>query len=296
MLANWVKEAVTGTPGGGNISLAGAVTGFIAFTTAFKDQQLVHYSIEDGNNREIGIGTFTTSGAVLARSIILETLVSGTHDNLAPTAVTLTSAAIVSCTPSANSLLPATDYSDNAGTDNLLYDVYLPNFASSKAARALFNNRTYLMPFYITAPVTLSGLGVEILTLAAGAADQELGLYIRDTTDNSFTLLDRTGNVDISSAGATGFISTSFDGGNLFLSPGMYWIGQTTNVSTGSIQGFNFTSTGHQHPYTGQKIDEPIMGVIADGTYASGIPATIATGDIIYHLGGLLPLLYGVKV
>jgi len=94
---NWVKESVSGTPGTGTIDLGGAEAGFIQFEDAFVTADTVHYSIVDGNNREIGIGTLTTGTPwTLARTTPLETLDSGTYDDTSPTAISLTSAAIVS--------------------------------------------------------------------------------------------------------------------------------------------------------------------------------------------------------
>lgn len=94
---NWVGESVTGTPGTGTITLGGATFGHIQFEDAYTTGDLVHYAIADGGNREIGIGTLTTGTPwTLARTTILETLVSGTYDDTSPTAITLTSAALVS--------------------------------------------------------------------------------------------------------------------------------------------------------------------------------------------------------
>lgn len=291
MSANWIQETTT-TTGTGIIALAGAVSGLRTFSSEFKDQQLVAYTIEDGTSRESGLGTFTVSGTTLARSTVLETLVAGTYNNLTPTAISLSGSAVVSYSASAIDLMSASDMSANEGGDDIIYDVFTPII--TRNSRSLFNNRTYLMPFWVPAPVKLTGLGVEILTLATGAADQELGLYIKDTTDNSYTLLDRTGNVDVSSTGTTGFISAAFDGGNLFLTPGMYWIGQSTNVSTGSIQGINY-STYFQHPYSGQLVDEPIVGYYADGTYSAGIPSAVTAAETTAAASGVFPLIYGVR-
>lgn len=96
LMNNWVRESVSGVPGTGTITLGGNEIGFIKFEDAFVTTDVVHYAIEDGNNREMGIGTLTTGSPwTLARTTVLETLVSGTYDNTSPTAITLTSAAIV---------------------------------------------------------------------------------------------------------------------------------------------------------------------------------------------------------
>lgn len=70
-LADRVKETST-TTGTGTYSLAGAVTGFQAFSDAFVTTDVVYYCAEDGANWEIGEGTLTTGTPwTLARTTIL---------------------------------------------------------------------------------------------------------------------------------------------------------------------------------------------------------------------------------
>lgn len=95
-LADWVKETVTGTPGTGTITLAGAVAGFCRFQDNFATGDKVYYSIEDGNNREEGYGTLTTGSPwTLTRTTVLRTISAGTFNNSSPSALSLTSTAIV---------------------------------------------------------------------------------------------------------------------------------------------------------------------------------------------------------
>lgn len=81
--ADRVKETST-TTGTGAITLAGAVTGYQAFSAAFADQDGVYYTIEavDGSGvptgaYEVGIGTFTASGTTISRDTILASSNSG---------------------------------------------------------------------------------------------------------------------------------------------------------------------------------------------------------------------------
>lgn len=70
-----VKETTT-TTGTGTITLAGAVTGFQAFSV-IGDGNETYYTIAGGAEFEVGIGTYTSSGTTLSRSTVLESSNSG---------------------------------------------------------------------------------------------------------------------------------------------------------------------------------------------------------------------------
>jgi hypothetical protein len=70
-----VKETTT-TVGTGTLTLAGASTGFQAFSVIGNDNT-TYYTITDGTDWEVGIGTYTSSGTTLSRDTILESSNSG---------------------------------------------------------------------------------------------------------------------------------------------------------------------------------------------------------------------------
>lgn len=70
-----VKET-TATTGTGTLTLAGAADGFQAFSV-IGDGNKTFYTITDGTDWEVGIGTYTLSGTTLSRDTILESSNSG---------------------------------------------------------------------------------------------------------------------------------------------------------------------------------------------------------------------------
>ena len=67
--ADRVKETTT-TTGTGTYTLAGAATGYQSFSDALSNSDTCYYTVTDGTDWEVGLGTFTTSGTLLARTTI----------------------------------------------------------------------------------------------------------------------------------------------------------------------------------------------------------------------------------
>ena len=70
VLKDRVKETTT-TTGTGTYTLAGAVSGFEAFSEV-GNGNTTFYCCTDGTDFEIGVGTYTASGTTLARTTILQ--------------------------------------------------------------------------------------------------------------------------------------------------------------------------------------------------------------------------------
>jgi hypothetical protein len=78
-----VKDRVqetSNTTGTGTITLAGAVTGFQAFSV-IGNANTTYYAIVNGAEFEVGLGTYTLSGTTLSRDTVLESSNSGSLVN-----------------------------------------------------------------------------------------------------------------------------------------------------------------------------------------------------------------------
>ena len=78
-----VQETTTSV-GTGTVTLAGAVTGFQTFA-AIGDGNTCYYAITSGNDWEVGLGTYTSSGTTLSRDTILESSNAGSAITLSGT-------------------------------------------------------------------------------------------------------------------------------------------------------------------------------------------------------------------
>lgn len=150
VIADRVRETTT-TTGAGNITLAGAVSKFRAFSAVLSTGDTTYYSIVDqsGIDWEVGIGTFT-SPSTLARTTILSSsnagsavsFAAGTKDVFitlpAPRTVTSVSGGTTGLTPSSATYgdvtLAGTLVAANGGTGQTSYTVGDLLYASTTTA------------------------------------------------------------------------------------------------------------------------------------------------------------------
>jgi len=100
------------TTGTGTLTLTTAVRGFNTFALAgVVNTEIVTYTIRDGDNTEVGRGTYTTSGLTLSRDTVLSSTNAGSK-------ISCTGRQIVGITLAAEDVQPFASYYDNA-TDSV---------------------------------------------------------------------------------------------------------------------------------------------------------------------------------
>ena len=143
-----VKETST-TTGTGTLTLAGAAVGFQSFSV-IGDGNTTYYTITDGTDWEVGIGTYTASGTTLSRTTVLESSNGGSAVNWAAGSkdVFVT--------------YPAEKSAHLDSTDTL----YAPQIVASNGIS--LHNNTVSSNFVI--PTGYNGFAVGPQTVAAGVA------------------------------------------------------------------------------------------------------------------------------
>lgn len=120
VLANraWVNTATTGT---GTVTLGAAIAGYFTFAEAgVQDADVVSYCIKDGNDFEIGTGTYTASGTTLTRTVT-ESKIGGV---VGASAINLSGNATVFITARAEDIVVKDGNNDVAGIRNLTQTGY----------------------------------------------------------------------------------------------------------------------------------------------------------------------------
>lgn len=217
MLGNWVKETTT-TTGTGNLTLAGAVTGFTAFDTQFGNSGSApyyhfRYVIQDGNNWEAGIGHLTGS-TTMVRDLI-EATYSGTTYTRFGSALSLASGTkTVFCDLTSDS--PEIPYCAGAATAGQgVSNMFSRN--DNLGSIGLGQNTNSAWVFKVPISGIYSGTIYKVNAIG-NASKFRVGMYAIGTDGKPGQRLATSADV----TPATGITTTSF-ASNVFLRRGYYY-------------------------------------------------------------------------
>jgi len=189
MSSNWVKQAVT-VGGVGQLTLGPALSGRITLGEAFVDGHTDYYSIEDGNDREIGVGTYNATGITLIRNTVLETLVGGVFNNTNPVAINVTTSATVAIS-AVSQLLPA-----HAKTVlKTGYHDFSDAVTNSDTITQGLNGNQWFIPVYFDRPREINQVGFNITTSHVGNTIK-IGAYHMQEDGQPGGLIFESGTID----------------------------------------------------------------------------------------------------
>jgi len=204
-IADRVKETTT-TTGTGSISLAGAVTGYRAFSGVLNTGDTTYYCVADqgGSNWEVGLGTFT-SPSTLARTTIL----SSSNSNSVVTFGSGTKDVFIT-EPSSQVMLAYNNNGPRAGLRNRIINGNMAvDQRNSGAAQTITTASAYTVDRWIVGPTGASVTGQRV----AGSAPSQYRYQItgaasitgiafsqRIEAANSFDLSGKTCTISVDMA------------------------------------------------------------------------------------------------
>ncbi len=223
MISNWVRETVSGG-GTGNLTLSGATSGSIQFSDFFITKQNFWYTIEDGNDREIGIGHMTTA-TNLVRDKVVETLVLGTYDKTAPAATNVSTSAEVMVTACAQTSSASSAGIVNGTSRGIVHPGYDTNLEANFGIR---DQTLTVQAFHVGHSASIDAVGVNVG--AAAATDLHFGIYTVGTDGLPFQQLTAITPTTVSTTGYKVFSFTE-----ILLHPGWYYLCYLTDHATNSL-------------------------------------------------------------
>jgi len=270
-----VKETTT-TTGTGTITLAGAATGFQSFSV-IGDGNTTYYAITSGNDWEVGIGTYTSTGTTLSRDTILESSNAGS-------AITLSGTSDVFCTYPAERSVNTADIGISIqayDADTAKYDDTTANFTGT-----LQNGGSNV--------VVDSDIGSTVQGYDADTTKNDVAnTFTANQTinanlivDTNTLYVDATGNrVGIGNA-ATDISGTSLD--QLIVGAGSGNQGMVIDSGAGSVSRYGFAEAGTikggmAYDGTGNTIDFYVEGIttpVADINSSGTVTATTFSGAL----------------
>lgn len=216
IVADRVKETTT-TTGTGNLTLAGAASGFRAFSAVCATNDTVWYCVAAGSEWEVGLGTYSATNT-LTRTAVTASSNSGSAVNLTSGTkdVFLTDAAAAQGTTLRPRRSGATYY-DVPG-------VSLRGWATPQYDGGYI----HYFPFYPRRPIVVNAIRFRVQTAAGSGHTGRVAIYRSDEHAQPLGLIASTTGIAIT---ATGVQSATITGTQLLPIPYLLAFWATANVN-----------------------------------------------------------------
>ena len=310
VLKDRIKET-TSTSGTGTYTLAGAETGFEAFST-IGNGNTTYYCCTDGTDFEIGIGTYTLSGTTLARTTILQSSNSDAAVNWSSG-----SARTIFCTYPADKsvFLNASGEMEVSGKITADAGIDIDNFNIDGTTIALssgdmtIDSAGDIVIDADGANVTIKDNGTSILDIANNSSDVELTV---STADKNFKIKGTDGSsgitaldIDMALNGKATFSGDVVVTGDLTVTGDDIVMGTNTagNILVADGTNFNSTAVGGLAEISTVATDDVLLAVDTSGgglkkitraTLVAGLATSTGLSNIVEdtspQLGGDLDM------
>jgi len=225
-LYNRVRETTT-TTGTGNLTLAGAVSGFHAFNDKVATGTLVRYVIahQTANEHEYGLGTFT------ATSTLARTYPMGGSNGTSPVNLSAGTKDVF-----VDALAEDFGFSDMPHRTGQYYAAPFVSATNPTIAK----DQLRVLPIWIPQTATYTRIGVNCTGVSTAVFRP--GIYASDATGNlPGALVVDAGTI---STASTGFVEATI---STVLRRGWYWVGGVGQVVNNTIQS-NASTSGMFNP------------------------------------------------
>lgn len=244
MYANFTEETCTGT--GATLELAGVTAGNLPFSASFADGDLVAYVVEDsgGSIKVAGIGTYVAATDDITRNDTWNyngTVVDkNPSTNIALSGGTHT----VRCSVAGDRLTSARVTTNALGNSGFYHTS--DNLGKHDAILATTANRMCLVAAIFNSPRLITSFALNVKTIDAGATNTRQGIYLPDADGSPKTLLEDSGNIDVSTTGlkTTDLVTPRY------LPAGLYYFAVVTDSTTVRYANISIgsTSSANQQP------------------------------------------------
>jgi hypothetical protein len=214
ILADRVKESTT-TTGTSDFALGGAITGFQTFSASVGANNTTYYSVADGADWEVGLGTLSNDGLTLARTTVLQ---SSNADAKVSFAAGTKEVFVTYPADKAVSDITSTDASIVVSRNGSIIDLAVSEASPASTLLAAVRNTTGATltkgtAVYISGSTGQNSTVSKALATGDSTSAQTLGLITSDLANNS--------NGYVTVIGLVSNINTSAytDGQQLYLSP-----------------------------------------------------------------------------